>query len=188
MQEKQLYRYDELVRLLSAAGAVSGPSEAHGLLSGMLCTGGGKPADDVWQEYLLGEGNTLSTAARDCISVLSVLQDEIARQYADDGFGFTMLLPDDEVPLGERTRELGRWCAGFLYGLALGGIRQDAAIPDTASEVIKDFYEISHADFVAESTDDAQEAAYMEIVEYIRMSVLLLYTEMSSMPTTMRVQ
>ena len=187
MQEKPLCRYDELVRLLSAAGAVSGASEAHGLLSGMLCAGG-KPADGVWQEYLLGEGNTLSTAARDCIGVLSGLQDEIVRQYADDGFGFALLLPDDEVPLGERTRELGRWCAGFLFGLALGGIRQDAAIPDTASEVIKDFYEISHADFVAESTDDAQEAAYMEIVEYIRMSVLLLYTELRSMPTTMHVQ
>lgn len=187
MQETASYSYDELDGQLRAAGALSGAAEAHGLLAGILCAGG-TPEPDSWLEHLLGEGNTRSAAARDCAELLDTVREDINRQFGDDGFGFALLLPDDEVPLEERTRELGRWCAGLLYGLALGGIREGVTVPDTVREVMKDCYEISHADFVQESTDEAEEAAYMEIVEYVRMSVLLVYAELHSVPATTRLQ
>jgi hypothetical protein len=187
MQETPLFNYDELAERLFAAGAESGAAEAHGLLAGMICAGG-MPTPAVWLGHLLGEGNTPGTAARESADLLDRLRTDIIRQFDDDGFGFTLLLPHDEAPLGERTRELGRWCAGFLYGLALGGVREDVAVSDIVSEVMKDFYEISHADFVDESTDEAEEAAYMEIVEYVRMSVLLLYAELHPTPARTRLQ
>ena len=65
-----------------------------------------------------------------------------------------------------------------------GGFREDIAMPDNVSEVMKDLYEISHARFDYELTDDADEAAYMEIVEYVRMGVLLLHEELQPVPTT----
>jgi uncharacterized protein YgfB (UPF0149 family) len=136
---------------------------------------------------LLGE-NTLSAAAVEVRRQLMALHTGILRQLNDDAFGFDLLLPDDEAPLSLRTEALSQWCGGFLYGLALGGFREGTEMPETVSEVMKDFYEISHARFAYEATDDADEAAYMEIVEYVRMSVLLLHEELLPLPPTARLQ
>jgi yecA family protein len=177
--------YDELDEKLRSAGADSGAAEAHGLLSGTLVAGG-KVAPTVWLEHLLGEDNTLSAAAVDCGDMMAALKDDILRRFNDESFGFKLLLPVDDAPLSLRTDALGQWCGGFLYGLALGGIREDVEMPDSVREVMKDFYEISHARFVYEATDDEDETAYMEIVEYVRMSVLLLHEELQPVSTPAR--
>ena len=175
--------YEELAQMLQSAGADSSASEAHGMLSGTICAAG-KTAPGLWLEYLLGEGNTLSAAASDSSDMLLTLQSELLRQLNDDAFGFQLLLPLDDVALSLRTETLSQWCAGFLYGLALGGFREDVAMPDSVSEVMKDFYEISHARFDYDLMDESDETAYMEIVEYVRMGVLLLYEELQPVPTT----
>ena len=71
--------------------------------------------------------------------VLQELQTDTLRQLNDDALGFCLLMPGDEATLSQRTRDLGRWCAGFLYGLALGGIREGVTLPGNTGEVIKDF-------------------------------------------------
>ena len=177
------YSHEELAQVLQSAGADSSASEAHGMLSGTICAAG-KTAPGLWLEYLLGEDNTLSAAASDSSDMLVRLQSELLRQLNDDAFGFELLLPLDDVPLPLRTETLSQWCAGFLYGLALGGFREDVAMPDSVSEVMKDFYEISHARFDYDTMDEADETAYVEIVEYVRMGVLLLYEELQPVPTT----
>ncbi|MDH5515826.1 MAG: YecA family protein, partial [Gammaproteobacteria bacterium] len=73
-------------------------------------------------------------------------------------------------------------------GLALGGIREDLARSDTVEEVMKDFYDISHAGFVTQAPNEEDETAYVEIVEYLRMSVLLLYQELQAVPASSRLQ
>ena len=178
--------HDELEQRLCAATAEGSASEAHGLLAGIICAGG-KSAPELWLTHLLGENN-LSAAAVEIRRQLMTLHTDILRQFNDDAFGFDLLLPDDEAPLSLRTEALSQWCGGFLYGLALGGFREGTGMPDNVSEVMKDFYEISHARFAYEATDDADEAAYMEIVEYVRMSVLLLHEELQPLPPSARLQ
>ena len=187
MQETSTCSYYELEERLNSAAAVSGAAEAHGVLCGIICAGG-KASHDAWLDHLLGEGNTLSAAAQDCSELLEGLQAEILRQFNDDSFIFALLLPGDDASLLQRTQALSRWCAGYLYGLALGGMRDDATLPGDLGEVIKDFYEISNADFISDPTDDENESAYMEIMEYVRMSVLLMYEELQSVPTSTRLQ
>ena len=178
--------HTELEQALSAAAAEGSASEAHGLLAGIICAGG-KPAPQQWLTHMLGE-NTLSAAAAVVRGHLDTLHAEILRQFNDDAFGFNLLLPGDDAPLSLRTEALSQWCGGFLYGLALGGFREDTEMPDNVNEVMKDFYEISHARFAYEATDDADEAAYIEIVEYVRMSVLLLHEELQPLPPSARLQ
>lgn len=187
MQQLSVCSYDVLEEKLHAAAADSGAAEAHGLLSGTICAGG-KVSAAAWLAHLLGEDNTLSAATQDCSDMLDAMQTDILRQLHDDEFGYTLLLPDDDTPLSLRTGALGRWCEGFLYGLALGGIREASEIPESISEVMKDFYEISHARFAYETTDDADEEAYMEIVEYVRVSVLLLHQELQPVAAPARLQ
>ena len=178
---QNITHFDELAQLLQSADADSSASEAHGMLSGTICAAG-KMSPDLWLENLLGEGNTLSAAASGCSDMLLTVQSDLLRRFNDDVFGFELLLPPDDEPLSLRTEALSQWCAGFLYGLALGGCRDDVAMPDSVSEVMKDIYEISHARFDYDMMDEADEAAYMEIVEYVRMGVLLLYEELQPVP------
>jgi yecA family protein len=175
--------YEGLTALLQSAGADSCASEAQGMLSGTICAAG-KTVPGLWLEYLLGEDNTLSAAAGDCSNMFLTLQSELLRQLNDEALGFELFLPLDDVSLSLRTEALSRWCAGFLYGLALGGFREDAEIPDNVNEVMKDIYEISRAKFSYDTTGEADETAYMEIMEYVRISVLLLYEELQPVPTT----
>ena len=186
MQETLSFNHHELEQKLQAASAEGGASEAQGLLAGIICAGG-KSEPALWLAHLLGE-NTLSAAANEVSEQLTSLHADILRQFNDDAFGFNLILPNDDTPLSVRTEALSQWCGGFLYGLALGGIREDADMPANVSEVMKDFYEISHARFAYEATDDADEAAYTEIVEYVRMSVLLLHEELQPLPTSARLQ
>jgi len=170
-----------------AAGAESGASEAHGLLSGISCAGG-DVAESEWLAHLLGEENTLSAAAQDCSVALAFLRRSIVRDFNADSLAFMPLLPHDDEPLALRIQALSHWCEGFLYGMALGGVRGDAVLPADIAEILKDFYEISHAGFADEGTDDADEAAYLEIVEYIRMCVVLMHEELRPAPPGTRLQ
>ncbi len=179
--------YMELNKRLQAAGAESSASGAHGLLCGILAAGGGTQRS-VWLDCLLGEGNTLSVAAQECSDLLTGLHAQALRELNDDAFGFSLLLPPDEATLPLRTQALSDWCEGFLYGLALGGFRSDADLPETVREVMQDFYEISHAGFSSEPLDEADEGAYEEIGEYVRISVLLLHDELQPLPATTRLQ
>lgn len=187
MQETSTCSYDELEARLESAAAVSGAAEAHGLLCGITCAGG-KASPDAWLDHLLGEGNTRSSVAWVVTDLLEGLQAEILAQFNDDSFRFALLLPHEDSSLLQRTQALSHWCAGFLYGLALGGIRDDASYPGDTQEVIKDLYEISNAEFIADPTDDENEEAYMEIVEYVRMSVLLMYEDLQAVPAPARLQ
>ena len=177
------YSHEGLAGTLRSAGADSSASEAHGMLSGTICAAG-KTSPELWLGYLLGEDNTLSAAANDCGDALIELQSELFRQLNDDAFGFDLMLPADEALLSLRTEALSQWCAGFLYGLALGGFREDVEMPGDVTEVMKDLYEISRARFAYEDPQEADETAYMEIVEYVRMSTLLLYEELQPVQAT----
>ena len=164
VQEISKCSYDQLEQKLHVMGAESGAAEAHGLLCGTICAGG-KAVPAVWLEYLLGE-NTLSATAQDSSDMLTALQSDIVRQFHDDALGFVLLLPADTAPLAQRTDELGHWCAGFLYGLALGGIREGAGLPDTVSEVMQDWYFFSY-----------METRYFNKEEHKKAIASELYTE-----------
>lgn len=179
--------YAELKQYLHAAGAESSAAGAHGLLCGMV-TVAGSSRSELWQEPVLGADNTLSVAARQCIDALGTLQTDILTHLHDDALGFHPLLPADSAALPVRARALGEWCEGFLFGLALGGLREDMALPDTVREVMQDFYEISHSGFHQDVPDEADEVAYTEIAEYVRVSVLLLHEELRPAPASARLQ
>ena len=179
--------FQELERQLQAAGTDVHAAEAHGMLCGIVCAGG-RAGSASWLEQLLGEGNTLSASAQACAEALGALQDDIIRQLNDDALGFELLLPSDAESLPARTRALGEWCGGYLYGLALGGVRGEAELPDTVREVMQDFYEMSHAGFSTAPPDEEDEAAYAEIAEYLRMGVLLVHEELQPLPGAARLQ
>lgn len=187
MGEATLTGYAELQDALRAGDAECGAAECHGLMCGMICAAG-KQAPSGWLDYILGEEQTPGIMAQQSTGMLSELYASTLAHFNDGDLGLVLLLPDDEAPLVERSRALGEWCQGFLYGLALGGIREDSALPDNVPEIMRDFFEITSIRLDHEAIDAREEAAYMEIVEYVRMSVLLCHEELQPAHVPHRLQ
>jgi hypothetical protein len=63
----------------------------------------------------------------------------------------------------------------------LGGIGDTAELPGDVAEIIQDISEISRADVDGGAQGEDEENALSELVEYVRMSVLLVNEELQPM-------
>jgi yecA family protein len=187
LNETENVTYDGLQDALQATDADSGAAECHGVICGVICAScTSDPA--LWLDHLLGERNTDSAMAKSAQLLLTELYSESLLHLNDGDLGLVLLLPQDDTPLSLRSEALGEWCQGFLYGLALGGVREDGVRKGSVGEIMHDFYEISNTRFEHEVTDEDEEAAYAEIVEYVRMSVLLCHEELRPLQAPQRLQ
>jgi uncharacterized protein len=187
LSETDTVAYDRLLAALQAADADSGAAECHGVICGIICAAGtSDPA--LWLDHLLGAGNNVSAMAQSAQLLLTELYSESLLHFNDGDLGLVLLLPEDDTPLSLRSQALGEWCQGFLYGLALGGVREDGVMKGDVGEIMHDFYEISNTRFEHDLTDEDEESAYAEIVEYVRMSVLLCHEELCPLQSPQRLQ
>lgn len=168
--------YDSVGEALVRAGAGADAAEAHGTMCGLLCTTG-TAAARKWALTLIADDATPEGAAAS--SLLLGLLEETVQGLNDPELDFELLLPEPEAPMSERAAALGDWCQGFLLGLNLGGVKDFARLPADAAEVAQDLAEIAQAgscEFGENSEED--ESAFIELQEYVRMSILLVYEEL----------
>lgn len=166
--------YHELNHALQHAGALMDAAETHGILSGLICC----PVRDelsYLSRHVLGEASQHDVFITDCQRLLYFLRDYTKKQFNADDLSFMPLLPDDDHALDERVQALGGWCEGFLFGLGLAGAEHnlETLSPD-AREFLQDLLAFSR---IAPQTDanNADESAYMQVLEYLRVGVLTLY-------------
>ena len=156
-------------------------SELHGALTGYL-TAGAMPHAKSWLSDLalqeidqalgqLPQRTLFDQMFRDCTSDLE-----------DPELSFDLLLPEDEAPMTERAIALVDWCRGFLGGLGLSGIDLKDSVSKDANEVLTDLARIASTRFDEESGGEEDEEAYTEVVEYVRVGVMLLHTEFARPP------
>ena len=188
----------QLEGLLFDVDAALGATESHGALCGMLCAQGATEASQ-WMLHVLGEHEETSKLLQTTGKKLLQVHQISVEQMNDNEIEFELMLPDDDEELVSRVEALGNWCQGFVYGLSLGGIREDTELPEDSKELIKDIVEISRAGYVADdeaeaelnaSMDDANEedeVAFMEVSEYVRMGVLLIYEELQPLQSSQTV-
>ncbi len=143
-------------------------AELHGALCGWLAGGG---ADDAgWLGQLLVD-NDLADVIEG--SALDRLRRATVSQLEDRSFGFTLLLPDEASSLAERSGALFDWCRGFLgaFGLAAG---QDPPLSEEGREALADIAKLAAAAPQPDG-DEEDEAALVEIEEFVRVATLLLH-------------
>ncbi len=179
----------ELEELLYRIDAAMGAAEAHGALCGLLCARGTVELSE-WVDHVIGEQEQGNELLHDVVHKLSELHQSTLEMMNDATGDFKLLLMDDDEPLTERVETLAAWCQGFVYGLAAGGIKEGSELPEDTAELLKDMIEISRAGHdvddagVEETDDNDDEVAYMEIEEYVRMGVLLIYEELQPLQST----
>jgi hypothetical protein len=168
----------DLAAALSAMRLGVGASELHGSLSGYLCGGGtaGAPALLSALELENGVAQPNDTSQH----LLSELYAETRVQLDDPDLGFEPLLPDGSRPVAERGDALVDWCRGFLGGLGLGGQASRGGLSEEGAEILRDLDTIAASHFSYEDSDD--ENSLMEVFEFVRIGVLLLYAELRADP------
>ncbi len=188
----------QLEGLLFDVDAALGATESHGALCGMLCAQGATEASQ-WMLHVLGEHEETSKLLQTTGKKLLQVHQISVEQMNDNDIEFELMLPDDDEELASRVEALGNWCQGFVYGLSLGGIREDTKLPEDSQELIKDIVEISRAGYVADDEAEAElnasmddvseedEVAFMEVSEYVRMGVLLIYEELQPLQSSQTV-
>lgn len=185
----------QLEDLLFNVDATMGATESHGALCGMLCAQGATEASQ-WMLFVLGEHEETSKLLQQTGKKLLQIHQISVEQMNDTDAEFELMLPDDDEPLEMRVEALGTWCQGFVYGLSVGGIKEDTVLPEDSKELIKDILEISRAGYVAdneaelateEENTEEDEVAFMEVSEYVRMGILLIYEELQPLQSSQTV-
>jgi len=171
---------DDLEHLLRAAGAAFEAAEAHGAFCGRACLTGAAAIRN-WQQELMADADNDNVLAHECNHALETLAADTLLKLEAGDMRFTLLLPDDEESLQVRTAALADWCHGFMHGLVSAGGADQGAPADAldsadASEILDDFSEITKAGASADEGEES-ERAYVELVEYVRVSVQLIYDE-----------
>lgn len=163
--------YQAFVTLLTANGHSVSPAELHGHLLGRSCAGAGFDAD----AWLVEAAELLAGEPQDNVrNALIGLQEMVKGELTSDDMTVVLLLPTDDAPLTERAAALGQWCQGFLSGFGL--TRRAYSLSDEANEVLRDLAAIAQVQDALEESEDG-ESDYMEVMEYLRVAPLLLFTE-----------
>lgn len=177
MQTTQsLPSYTELTNALQKTQALTEAAETHGLLCGIICaTQGELPYD--WEKQVIGPKPNPETS-----QLLQQAFDSSYQQISEFSLEFQLLLPSERTSLTNRTECLGLWCQGFLIGLNQREGLRELPFSTDAAEALEDITEIAQIN--SEETFDnndneANETAYIELVEYIRLAILMLYYEMA---------
>lgn len=165
--------YTAFAALLASSGHPVSPAELHGLLLGRSCAGAGFDID----AWLVDAAELLGAAPQDSVrQALIGLQEMVKGELSGDEVTVVLLLPSDEAPLRERAAAIGQWCQGFLGGFGLTA--RDSALSAEAMEVLQDLSAIAQVQNALEESEDG-ENDYMEVMEYLRVAPLLLFSECS---------
>ncbi|MBA4291072.1 MAG: hypothetical protein C0439_19050 [Pseudomonas sp.] len=163
--------YSAFAALLTSCGHTVSPAELHGLLLGRSCAGAGFEIDS----WLVDAAELLGAAPEDGVrQALIGLQEMVKNELTGVEVTVVLLLPSDDAPLSERAVALGQWCQGFLGGFGLTA--RDSALSAEAMEVLQDLSAISQVQNALDESDDG-EHDYMEVMEYLRVAPLLLFSE-----------
>jgi uncharacterized protein YgfB (UPF0149 family) len=154
--------------------AIDAPAlaECHGVACGLLCRLPAASLDEFLD--LLGALELVRGPAASLRLSLDELLNASREQLADVDMGLELWLPTDDEMLEDRTMSLAHWCSGFLAALGSGGEAGLRALSEDAEEALSDLQQIAKADVTDASESEEDEAAFAEIVEYLRVVVLMI--------------
>ncbi len=169
--------WDVIGEVLQRVGSLGEPSEIHGEICGLLCVMG----KDSIASWVTGTLNDARSPGAEVANTLEVLGGAAFTALEAGDMSIKLLLPGDDEPLETRADALGHWCQGFMHGLGAGGQggNENPIVSEGLTrDIILDFSEITRVMFADDETEEEGEAALIELVEYVRVSVQLVFEEL----------
>lgn len=165
--------YTELNSLLKTHHIGINAAELHGFLTGVLAGGN---QDQSWQPLLFDMLNDGQAFNNQLLEPTIRLYNETKHQLDEDSFEFQLLL--DKVDLFNQINDMVGWVNHFLLGLGLVQPKL-AKIEGDVGEAITDLRQITLLGYDEDENQDELAFALEEVIEYVRMSVILCHDEFS---------
>lgn len=181
--EINLPNYEEFQGSLLLIQTELSPAECQGIALGLLAWDDQSRAAQEWarllhQECDLGDGPS-QESAQECHQWLNDLFESAFKGLTDAHFGLKLYLPSDETPLYLRASAVSQWCRGFMFGLGLMGFDNRMLSNLLINESLQDISQIMNIEINPEEVSENSEKEYFELVEYLRMATLLIYSEIA---------
>ena len=168
--------FEQLEDLFYALNINASASGFHGFLCGRLSSGPVEMQDLVTSST---QWLTLQEEAAEAAEEpLKTFYEEALSNLQDISFLFKPLLPDDELPLAERLVAVGDWCSNYISGVG-EGMGAEFAVSAEGKEALEDLAAIGQISTEFDFDEDG-ERDYQELVEYIRIAVQLVFSDLDS--------
>ncbi|WP_281645674.1 UPF0149 family protein [Parendozoicomonas sp. Alg238-R29] len=169
------FSFDKLADLFVEVRSMTPPSQLHGLLCGQLCAGL-RPDHKSWLDAAAEQMATSDEMSVRVRAGLVDFYDVVLGDISASDLSFSLLLPESDETVGQRTDALGQWCSGFLSGFGAAGVI-GSKLSEEATGVLNDLAQIAQvqADDLEESEDSEKD--FFEVCEYVRMATLMLFGE-----------
>lgn len=178
----ELPDHDDIANLFVELAALYPPSELHGFFVGQQVLG--VKVDDASLRRQVEQLLDVESISAGQWQRLEALNQAVAAQLGGEISAMALLLPDEDVDLGQRVAAAGSWCQGFLTGFAMAGKQRQASegqtsYSDTVAEILSDIAAISQAGFDTDESEES-EAQFAELVGYLEMAVVTVFVECCS--------
>ena len=178
--------YKQIENALSSVQSPYSPEDCHGMLCAMLIVNNSLKLKR-WLDEICTHEQSEQEITQNEHDALKSLYDHTRQELNDAFLNFSLLIPEESSSLRERVASLKKWCDGFLFGLALAGVKDMSQLPEDSFEIMQDIVTISQASEDGEE-DEINESAYLDIVEYVRMGVLLVNEELQPINSPFTIQ
>ncbi|NLU98408.1 YecA family protein [Marinomonas sp. UCMA 3892] len=173
---KDALDFDLIADVFVTESITASPSELHGQLCGYLASGVTLPLED-WLAMVVEFCDIEGWKEEASRAVIVELYTATLTLFQNGEFALVPSISDDDAELCERGVTLAQWAHGFLAGYGLSGQKNE--LPDETKQILRDFANISgmQAEMRALEDNNDNEADLTELIEYVRLSAMMLYTE-----------
>lgn len=152
------------------------PAQIHGFICGILC-GMNYDHEHLGFKTVLNRLLEEGISSQEAKSRLAELMLVSSQQLESFDFEFYLFLPNEDETLNTRIEAVSGWCQDFLSGLGLANLPEKVLSHPNVQEAIKDLSDITYSHCDDSLSKDEAEAAYAELVEFVRVAVLLVHTQ-----------
>lgn len=147
-------------------------AECHGILCGLLsCDINLGVGDSV---EILKSLKLIQSSAPELSALVTELHGITIAQLDAADMSLQLWLPDDDTALEARAQALSMWCNGLLTGLGCQQGELVNRLSEEGTEALEDLQEIARVSVNHEGDNEAEEEAFTEIVEYVRVATLTI--------------
>lgn len=180
---KEALDFDLLADVFVTESISASPAELHGQLCGYLASGVRLLLEDwltMVVEFCELE-NWQEPASR---AAIVELYNSTISLFKNGDYALEPVMADEEAELADRGFTLAEWAHGFLAGYGLAGRKE--GLSDDTQQVLKDFANISalKSEMKTLENNNDNEKDLTELIEYVRLSAMMLYAEHHEVETT----
>lgn len=168
-----LPEYDSIALILLKANVLQSAAEIHGMMCALICAGSEVDLVDFLDAWL-GSDFSQDEQNRERLQQLYEFSDT---QLQNMQFDFELFLPDADDELSIRAEAFTHWAKGYVEGMRAASVDVEKSENEELRDAFTHITEFTELDFFDIHGSDKEEQLLMEIEEYLRMAVMLIYME-----------